>query len=282
MATRFSPLEPKLTTCAGSPAFHAPEIVDALNHPPGVIRYVGPEVDVWCVGLVVLYLLTGDRHPIGSEHRNLDVMQASVQRQLKRVEDELLRETLASFLDLDGDARMEAFRSHIIDPAVAVDIKRRSADLKPISTDEVEDRAISFVPREPRCRLDPVEGGLSDLRVLRFHLDDTPRETLADVKHMLRSAVSHGAPLDVAPIDVLFAGHLVSRSDGPRQPRLPTPMRFDTLFRLSIHSTSTRIRSILSLDPPWRPTTIVLRASQFEAREKPPLHSILACCQLFG
>lgn len=41
LATHFSASEPKLTTCCGSPAFHSPEIVNALNHRPGEVTYYG-------------------------------------------------------------------------------------------------------------------------------------------------------------------------------------------------------------------------------------------------
>lgn len=39
LATHFSGREPKLTTCCGSPAFHAPELFLSLKSPPGSVRY---------------------------------------------------------------------------------------------------------------------------------------------------------------------------------------------------------------------------------------------------
>jgi serine/threonine protein kinase len=39
LATPFSAREPRLTTCAGSPAYHSPEIVKGLMSPPGSVRY---------------------------------------------------------------------------------------------------------------------------------------------------------------------------------------------------------------------------------------------------
>lgn len=39
LATHFSWRQPKLTTCCGSPAFHAPELYLSLKSPPGSVRY---------------------------------------------------------------------------------------------------------------------------------------------------------------------------------------------------------------------------------------------------
>lgn len=54
LATHFSDRQPKLTTCCGSPAFHAPELFLSLKSPPGSVRY-------WVSGMGTLASLAVDR-----------------------------------------------------------------------------------------------------------------------------------------------------------------------------------------------------------------------------
>lgn len=123
LATHFSLSSPKLSTCCGSPAFHCPEIVLSLSRPAGEVSYWGSEVDVWCVALTVLRCWTGRRYPIGTGHKSLSVMRGRaedllglVAREVMSFEDDEqrdkerdLRETLRSFLDMDGRRRIDAF-----------------------------------------------------------------------------------------------------------------------------------------------------------------------------
>ncbi len=133
LATHFSLSEPKLTTCCGSPAFHSPEIVDALNQPPGNVCYYGPELDIWCIALTVLSLLINRRYPIGTNHEDLEKMQQSVKRCFQELDDlfpmtfgdsasryyrqdieewRSVRVSLQAFLEMDGLKRMEAFEKY--------------------------------------------------------------------------------------------------------------------------------------------------------------------------
>ncbi|EIW73628.1 hypothetical protein TREMEDRAFT_59801 [Tremella mesenterica DSM 1558] len=97
LATHFTKNEPKLTTCCGSPAFHSPEIVNALNHPPGVVTYFGtliegsdtktrPEIDIWCIALTILSSLLQTRFPIGTSHKSLSVMNHRIKDRLRELD----------------------------------------------------------------------------------------------------------------------------------------------------------------------------------------------------
>ena len=130
LSTHYSLSAPKLTTCCGSPAFHCPEIVKSLSLPPGVVTYWGPEVDVWCVALTALRCWTGKRYPLGTSHTNLAVMKGRVDDALASVDvgrakegGKELRETLRSFLDMDGERRMEAFRLYDVGEEVRRDVQ---------------------------------------------------------------------------------------------------------------------------------------------------------------
>ncbi|BEI86413.1 hypothetical protein CcaverHIS002_0607000 [Cutaneotrichosporon cavernicola] len=143
LGTNFSASEPKLTTCCGSPAFHSPEIVNALNHRPGEVTYYGPEVDIWCIALTMLAMLLQTRFPLGPHHKSrtimaeranecLDLMDAiyppgepwralgpGVVTQLtdiELVEEELawtrVRRAMYNFVDIDAHRRMKAFAKY--------------------------------------------------------------------------------------------------------------------------------------------------------------------------
>ncbi|KAJ9125329.1 hypothetical protein QFC22_000286 [Naganishia vaughanmartiniae] len=144
LATRFAASAPKLTTCCGSPAFHSPEIVQCLNNPPGVYRYYGPELDIWCIGLTMLALLTGRRYPIGTSHTHLEVMAHNVKECLQEVDHiherlrglpcssagneidimqaqddwDIVRDAVEEFLLVDGNARILAFERYQLDECI--------------------------------------------------------------------------------------------------------------------------------------------------------------------
>jgi serine/threonine protein kinase len=131
LATHFSLSQPRLTTCCGSPAFHSPELVDALQNPPGSRTYYGPELDIWCIGLCILSLITGRKYPIGTDHKEWKVMERGVEECLDYAEEVVERRSfdltgqdlgmeewnewvefkgvVQGFMLIDGDERMRVF-----------------------------------------------------------------------------------------------------------------------------------------------------------------------------
>ncbi|BGP43461.1 hypothetical protein JCM10449v2_007496 [Rhodotorula kratochvilovae] len=109
LATHFSGSEAKLTTCCGSPAYHSPELWRGLRDKFGSVRYHGPEIDVWCVGLTVLRCVTPSKYPLGFAHTSLQSLADKVVDALLAVPDPQIRQVLAGFLHLDGTKRMRAF-----------------------------------------------------------------------------------------------------------------------------------------------------------------------------
>ncbi|GAA5844248.1 hypothetical protein JCM9279_001737 [Rhodotorula babjevae] len=109
LATHFSQSEPKLTTCCGSPAYHSPELWRGLRDKFGSVRYWGPEVDAWCVGLTVLRCVTPSKYPLGIGHTSLQSLADKVVDALLTVPDAGIRQVLAGLLHLDGVKRMRAF-----------------------------------------------------------------------------------------------------------------------------------------------------------------------------
>jgi len=166
LATRFSASSPRLTTCCGSPAFHSPEIVNALNHVPGEISYYGPELDIWCIGLTMLSLLLRRKYPIGTAHEDVDLMERSVQICLNEVDQlypplspELdaseaetewidFRRALEGFLVVDGVQRMRHFDAYQIGPEM-----RRSLDAFATSAESRTFKSIFFHPTDIKFTL---------------------------------------------------------------------------------------------------------------------------------
>ncbi|GJN94320.1 hypothetical protein Rhopal_007394-T1 [Rhodotorula paludigena] len=109
LATHFSASEAKLTTCCGSPAYHSPELWRGLRDRAGAVRYHGPEIDVWCVGLTILRCLTPSKYPLGIGHTTFQALADKVVDALLTVRDAPIRQVLAGFLHLDGRKRMRAF-----------------------------------------------------------------------------------------------------------------------------------------------------------------------------
>jgi hypothetical protein len=110
------------------------EIVDALQNPPGTRTYYGPELDIWCIGLTILSLLTGRKYPIGTSHKSPTIMARGVeeclieadrsvtQKSYERTGGDLndaewdewvyVKRTLEGFMRVDGDERMRNFADY--------------------------------------------------------------------------------------------------------------------------------------------------------------------------
>ncbi|ORY31407.1 hypothetical protein BCR39DRAFT_526549 [Naematelia encephala] len=176
LATHYSASEPKLTTCCGSPAFHSPEIVHALNRPPGEVTYYGPELDIWCIALTLLSLLLDVRFPLGPSHKSRYVMQERVRDRLQELDElyvqsspwrvlrnarlsdaqkshEMLewrrvRRAMSDFLDIDGVRRMASFQRYQVGPRV----QERVAQHAQVEA-EREFKSVTFIPSEVKFTL---------------------------------------------------------------------------------------------------------------------------------
>lgn len=175
-----------------------------------------PELDIWCIGLILLALLTGDKYPIGAKHRDLDTMRRTVKKRLRDIEwvSDKLHDHLEAFLDIDGDRRMEAFDQYTVDQTIQTELNARTVDRQSCGSRNsnfvyilkfsldygVADRdsidmsvkSITFIADEAKycLRLTPLE--TADCTTLRLLNEDaaTPRQVISCVKYMLRSAVS--------------------------------------------------------------------------------------------
>lgn len=105
-----------------------------------------PELDIWCIGLTLLSLLTGRQYPIGTSHKYLDVMAQSaaecleelrhishcslscsrssittdtdVERMQLESDWQIVLDGVAGFLHMDGNIRMRAFKNYKLDDCI--------------------------------------------------------------------------------------------------------------------------------------------------------------------
>ncbi|OCF73059.1 CAMK/CAMKL protein kinase [Kwoniella mangroviensis CBS 8886] len=246
LATRFSASEPKLTTCCGSPAFHSPEIVQALAKPPGEITYYGPELDIWCIALTVLSLLLQVKFPLGPKHTSPYVMRERVRDRLQELDEmypphspwrppksssfsnldldfekkewSRVRRAMRDFLEIDGKVRMHKFGLYQLGDK----IKQRVSDW-----DEKEQsrrfKSTSFIESEIKYTL-PIwlddqdstntnshgkKGKIKkDQIILRNPMGESERRCKSYIKYLLRSA------------GILY--HLLPTTQRPSTPSTPT------------------------------------------------------------
>ncbi|GAA5901409.1 uncharacterized protein JCM6883_000202 [Sporobolomyces salmoneus] len=109
LATHFSASEPKLTTCCGSPAYHSPELWKGLREASGTVPYWGPEIDIWCIGLTILRMLSPSKYPLGTSHASLQAISDKVVDALLAIRDSSIRQVLSGFLNLSGTKRIKSF-----------------------------------------------------------------------------------------------------------------------------------------------------------------------------
>lgn len=148
LATHFAASEPKLTTACGSPAFHSPELFTSLRSPPGSVRYRGPEIDAWTIGVTLLRCCLGIKYPLGIGHANIDAMANKTADACLAVEDRALRRILAGLLDMDGDKRVEALLAYEVPEDM-----RRAAELAMAGRDR-DFKSTTFLPAQVKYRLD--------------------------------------------------------------------------------------------------------------------------------
>ncbi|WOO77685.1 Serine/threonine-protein kinase MARK2 [Vanrija pseudolonga] len=228
LATHFSASEPKLTTCCGSPAFHSPEIVHALNNKPGEVTYYGPEIDIWCIALTLLSLLLQTRFPLGPTHtsrqvmreRAMDVLQeldelyppsapwqgmglaassvlSEAERQAEADAWPRVRNAMNVFVDLDRQRRMTAFNEY----DVGDEMRQRVHDYKAPDTF----KTTSFIPTDIKYTLplylDQEHPDQPGPIVLRNPTGEPQKRIISYLKYLLRSAgiLYHHVP-DTHPV----------------------------------------------------------------------------------
>ncbi|WVW84542.1 hypothetical protein I302_106576 [Kwoniella bestiolae CBS 10118] len=296
LATRFAASEPKLTTCCGSPAFHSPEIVQALARPPGEVTYYGPELDIWCIALTLLALLLQVKFPLGPKHTSPYVMRERVRDRLQELDEmypphspwrppkssssanldlafekkewSRVRRAMRDFLDIDGKVRMHKFGLYQLGDR----IKQRVADWD----DKEQSRrfkSTSFIESEIKYTLpiylddqdvNVVASGHSkkgknkkDQIVLRNPVGESERRCKSYIKYLLRSA------------GILY--HLSPTTPYPPTPTTPTGLSTEkehTIFQLVMnvpYDTPSHNEAHTPTDPQigWFP-------SFFSFHKKPP------------
>ncbi|GAA5972868.1 hypothetical protein JCM11641_003980 [Rhodosporidiobolus odoratus] len=160
LATHFSSSKPSLTTCCGSPAYHSPELWQSLRDQRANMRYWGPEIDIWCVGLTLLRCLRPDKYPLGTSHASLQAIADKTVNALLGIKDSAIRQLLGSFLNPDGKKRMQAFERFCagLERKKAEGPRRSGAgsEARGDPTEEARPRefkSTSFLPSPPAHRL---------------------------------------------------------------------------------------------------------------------------------
>ncbi len=186
-----------------------------------------PELDIWCVGLTILTLLLQLKYPVGTSHKDLEVMARSVRDCLHEV-DELypmptseddspaakdwrsFREGLEGFLVIDGLQRMRNFQDY----RIGMDVKRSVQEFalahdKRSCESSVYDmrgkkkaenicftvKSVFFYPTEVKYTLplhlqQPVGGSYITTAVLKNPERLPAKKVISYLKYLLRSAVS--------------------------------------------------------------------------------------------
>ncbi|KAJ9108982.1 hypothetical protein QFC21_000305 [Naganishia friedmannii] len=183
----------------------------------GVYRYYGPELDIWCIGLTMLALLTGRRYPIGASHTHLEVMAHNVKECLQEVDHihkhlrglprstagsdidrmqaqddwDTVRDAVEEFLLIDGNARISAFERYQLDEC----IQKHVANHK-VKVEKLRFKTISFetaplkytLPMTLQTPKDPTFSmGMDGLRLRNVRLAPT-HKVHSYIKYLLRSS----------------------------------------------------------------------------------------------
>ncbi|WWC88791.1 uncharacterized protein L201_003704 [Kwoniella dendrophila CBS 6074] len=272
LATRFSASEPKLTTCCGSPAFHSPEIVQALARPPGEVTYYGPELDIWCIALTMLSLLLQIKFPLGPKHTSLYVMRERARDRLSELDamypphapwrpptsalsSEInldfeksewarVRKAMRDFLEIDGNTRMAKFHSY----ELGEKIKQRVSDWD----DKEQSRrfkSTSFIESEIKYTLPIYSDDQEDIEQYRIHTNDKKHKDKSKTKKdiiVLRNPMAESERRCKSYIKYLMrsAGimyHLLPTAQMSSTASTPTPtangsaVKEDTIFQLAMN-----------------------------------------------
>lgn len=199
--------------------------MNALNHPPGVISYYGPELDIWCIALTLLSLLLQLRFPLGPSHQSRYVMAERVLDRLQELDEyyppdapwramrntgrsfdeaeqtferrawRRVRRAMKDFLEIDGVKRMESFAKY----EIGEELRGRLGSWKGGKAGD-SFKQVSFVPSEvkytlPLHLLPPEDGIPLDDEGRGRHIVDLAnpngegeRRVLSYLKYLFRSS----------------------------------------------------------------------------------------------
>ncbi|KAJ2722245.1 MAP/microtubule affinity-regulating kinase 4 [Coemansia sp. Benny D115] len=164
----------QLATFCGSPFYAAPEMVNG-------IKYTGPEVDIWSMGVILFFMLCG-RTPFEGEN-------------LKEIYDKISRGRFSMPPYLTKEAQ------HLLQQMLTVNPKQRIS-MKGIvdhawTNKECDQQIDNHLPARPTVVLQPNEQSLNKMRVYKYEVD------------AVASALAHS---DMALTPMVCIYHLVEES----------------------------------------------------------------------
>ncbi|KAJ1919595.1 hypothetical protein H4219_001843 [Mycoemilia scoparia] len=146
----------QLNTFCGSPFYAAPEMVKG-------IKYTGPEVDIWSMGVILFFMLCG-RTPFEGEnlneiYRKISLGEFVLPRTLSAGASSLIRGMLT--VAQASRFKMEDVRTH------------------PWITEDGEGPVNSFLPSRPSVILNPSEHALEKMDLYGFNVDEVKKALAA-------------------------------------------------------------------------------------------------------
>ncbi|KAJ1723030.1 MAP/microtubule affinity-regulating kinase 4 [Coemansia erecta] len=164
----------QLSTFCGSPFYAAPEMVNG-------IKYIGPEVDIWSMGVILFFMLCG-RTPFEGEN-------------LKEIYDKISRGkfTTPPFLSKEAQSLLQQMLT--VNPKHRISM-RNIVD-HPWSNKDCDQPIDNHLPTRPTVVLQPNEQSLQKMRVYKYEVD------------AVASALAHS---DMALTPMVCIYHLVEES----------------------------------------------------------------------
>ncbi|KAJ2074083.1 hypothetical protein GGI16_008754, partial [Coemansia sp. S142-1] len=164
----------QLDTFCGSPFYAAPEMVNG-------IKYTGPEVDIWSMGVILFFMLCG-RTPFEGEN-------------LKEIYDKISRGRFTMPPFLSGEAQHLLQQMLTVSPKLRISMK---GIVEHAWTNKDCDQPIeNHLPARPTVVLQPNEQSLQKMRVYKYEVD------------AVASALAH-SDLALSPMVCIY--HLVEES----------------------------------------------------------------------
>ncbi|KAJ2750774.1 hypothetical protein GGI19_004905, partial [Coemansia pectinata] len=164
----------QLDTFCGSPFYAAPEMVNG-------IKYTGPEVDIWSMGVILFFMLCG-RTPFEGEN-------------LKEIYDKISRGRFTMPPFLSGEAQHLLQQMLTVSPKMRISMK---GIVEHAWTNKDCDQPIeNHLPARPTVVLQPNEQSLQKMRVYKYEVD------------AVASALAH-SDLALSPMVCIY--HLVEES----------------------------------------------------------------------
>ncbi|KAJ2331422.1 hypothetical protein GGI00_003259, partial [Coemansia sp. RSA 2681] len=212
----------QLDTFCGSPFYAAPEMVNG-------IKYTGPEVDIWSMGVILFFMLCG-RTPFEGEN-------------LKEIYDKISRGrfTMPPFLSSDAQHLLQQMLT--VSPKLRISMK---GIVEHAWTNKDCDQPIeNHLPARPTVVLQPNEQSLQKMRVYKYEVD------------AVASALAH-SDLALSPMVCIY--HLVEES---RRRKASRNARRSQATHMGIPSGDTSVTDVnqLSASPHVQGTAVASPAS---------------------